>query len=53
MISSILEHTTQHDALAGKTQTQSAKIYNLDAIIPVGYRVNSTQATHFRIWATE
>jgi hypothetical protein len=27
--------------------------YNLDAIISVGYRVNSTQATHFRIWATE
>ncbi|WP_198264268.1 virulence RhuM family protein [sulfur-oxidizing endosymbiont of Gigantopelta aegis] len=27
--------------------------YNLDAIISVGYRVNSIQATHFRIWATE
>lgn len=27
--------------------------YNLDAIISVGYRVNSTQATRFRIWATE
>ena len=26
--------------------------YNLDAIISVGYRVNSTQATHFKIWAT-
>ncbi len=26
--------------------------YNLDAIISVGYRVNSIQATHFRIWAT-
>lgn len=26
--------------------------YNLDAIISVGYRVNSTQATHFRQWAT-
>ena len=27
--------------------------YNLDAIIAVGYRVNSFQATQFRIWATE
>lgn len=26
--------------------------YNLDAIISVGYRVNSRKATHFRIWAT-
>lgn len=31
----------------------STKFYNLDAIISVGYRVNSAQATHFRIWATE
>ena len=28
------------------------KHYNLDAIISVGYRVNSSQATHFRQWAT-
>ncbi|MGO2513111.1 virulence RhuM family protein [Marinomonas polaris] len=27
--------------------------YNLDAVISVGYRVNSTQATQFRIWATQ
>jgi hypothetical protein len=33
--------------------TRSIEFYNLDAIISVGYRVNSTQATHFRIWATE
>ncbi|NTW33578.1 MAG: virulence RhuM family protein, partial [Bacteroidetes bacterium] len=33
--------------------TRNIEFYNLDAIISVGYRVNSTQATHFRIWATE
>jgi hypothetical protein len=32
---------------------QKVKLYNLDAIISVGYRVNSKQATKFRIWATE
>ena len=44
---SILE-TTAKDGKKYKT-----KFYNLDAIISVGYRVNSTQATHFRIWATQ
>jgi hypothetical protein len=29
------------------------KYYNLDAIISIGYRVNSSQATQFRIWATQ
>ncbi len=29
------------------------EFYNLDAIISVGYRVNSVQATQFRIWATQ
>ncbi len=52
LVSSILEHTTQHGAIAGKTQTKPTKYYNLDAIISVGYRVNSKQATQFRIWAT-
>ncbi|PIP28440.1 MAG: cell filamentation protein Fic [Candidatus Moranbacteria bacterium CG23_combo_of_CG06-09_8_20_14_all_35_22] len=52
-VSSILEHTTKHGALKGKTQIQSVKFYNLDAIISVGYRVNSIEATQFRIWATE
>lgn len=53
MVSSILEHTTSHGAIAGKTQTQKVKFYNLDAIISVGYRVNSRRATQFRIWATQ
>ena len=33
--------------------SRNIEFYNLDAIISVGYRVNSTQATLFRIWATE
>ena len=40
-----------HTADDGKTYNTS--FYNLDAIISVGYRVNSQQATHFRIWATQ
>lgn len=32
--------------------TRAMRFYNLDAIISVGYRVNSRRATHFRIWAT-
>ena len=51
--SSTMEHTTQHGAIKGKTQQQSVKYYNLDAIIAVGYRVNSYEATQFRIWATK
>ena len=46
-VSSILEHT------AADGKTYQTKFYNLDAIISVGYRVNSRQATHFRIWATQ
>lgn len=32
--------------------TREIEVYNLDAVIAVGYRVNSKKATHFRIWAT-
>jgi len=46
-VCSFLEHTVE-DGTSYKT-----KYYNLDAIISVGYRVNSTQATRFRIWATK
>ena len=53
VVVSILETTTEHGAVAGLTQTQQVKYYNLDAVISVGYRVNSTQATQFRIWATQ
>lgn len=44
--------TSQHGAMVDKTQTTMSKFYNLDAIISVGYRVNSRRATNFRIWAT-
>lgn len=44
--------TTQHGAIKGKTQSKETQFYNLDAIISVGYRVNSKRATSFRIWAT-
>ena len=44
--------TTQHGAIEGKTQTTETKFYNLDAILSVGYRVNSFNATMFRKWAT-
>ncbi len=40
-----------HTAEDGKKYTTN--FYNLDAIISVGYRVNSRQATKFRIWATK
>jgi hypothetical protein len=53
VVVSILETTTEHGAVAGLTQTQQVKYYNLDAVISVGYRVNSAQATQFRIWATQ
>ena len=46
-VCSILEHT------AGDGKSYKAQYYNLDAIIAVGYRVNSYQATQFRIWATK
>ena len=46
-VSSILEHTAK-DGKNYKT-----KYYNLDAIISVGYRVNSKKATQFRQWATQ
>jgi hypothetical protein len=39
-------HTTQHGAIKGKTQEKIVKYYNLDAIISVGYLVNSKRGTH-------
>ena len=52
VVCSILEHTTLHGALRQKTQKTRIKYYSLDAVLAVGYRVNSGRATQFRIWAT-
>lgn len=46
-VCSILEHT------AADGKTYKTNYYNLDAIICIGYRVNSKKATQFRIWATD
>lgn len=45
--------TTQHGAIKGKTQQSTIKLYNLDVIISVGYRVKSLRGTQFRQWATK
>lgn len=46
---SILETVQQEGT---RQITRKLEYYNLDAVISVGYRVNSAQATQFRIWAT-
>lgn len=63
--STITEHITNifnegeldKNNTVGKTDIinskKPVKIYNLDVIIAVGYRVNSKKATNFRIWATK
>ncbi len=52
VVSAKIAHTTPHGAIPGKTQERTSRFYNLDAIIAVGYRVNTKKATSFRIWAT-
>lgn len=42
----------EYSVTADDGKSYPTKIYNLDAIIAVGYRVNSRKATQFRIWAT-
>lgn len=52
----IEEATTEEFSVVQKEGQRNVnrcmRFYNLDAIISVGYRVNSRRATHFRIWAT-
>ena len=45
--------TTQHGAIAGKTQIKEVALYNLDVIISVGYRVKSQRGVLFRQWANK
>ena len=52
VVSAFFAHTTKHGAISDKTQTDDVLFYNLDAVISVGYRVNSKKATRFRQWAT-
>ena len=52
VVVSKMEITTEHGAIEGKTQTKEVSLYNLDAIISIGYRVNSIRATQFRQWCT-
>lgn len=47
---SILETVQQE---GNRNVKRNVEYYNLDAIISVGYRVNSSKATQFRIWATQ
>ena len=44
--------TSPHGAMKGKTQNNITRVYNLDVIISVGYRVKSLRGTQLRIWAT-
>ena len=52
VVISKMEITTEHGAIEGKKQTKEVSLYNLDAIISIGYRVNSIRATQFRQWCT-
>ena len=45
--------TEEFSATANDGKNYKTQFYNLDAIISVGYRVNSARATQFRIWATK
>ena len=44
--------TTQHGAMAGKTQSRKTAYYNLDMILAIGYRVRSPRGVQFRNYAS-
>jgi hypothetical protein len=45
--------TEEYSATAADGKKYKTKFYSLEAVIAVGYRVNSSRGTQFRIWATE
>jgi len=45
--------TEEYSTTASDGKNYKVKHYNLDAIISVGYRINSLRGTQFRIWATQ
>lgn len=45
--------TEESSVTASDRKKYIVKLYNLDAIISVGYRINSLRGTQFRIWATQ
>lgn len=53
MVVAFFAIATPHGAIPGKFQTKQVAFYNLDAILSVGYRVNSKVATKFRQWANK
>lgn len=53
VVVSKMEITTPHGAMEYKSQTHNVDFYHLDAIIAIGYRINSAKATKFRQWATK
>lgn len=53
VVVAFLATTTWHGAMEGSLPTSETRFYNFDAVISVGYRVNSKKAPPFRIWATK
>lgn len=51
--SSVRKEILHTRKLGSNTYQQKTAVFNLDAIISIGYRVNSVEATQFRIWATK
>ncbi len=45
--------SSKMELTAEDNKTYKTQFYNLDAVLSIGYRVNSKQATHFRQWATQ